>query len=238
MENASKALLMAGGILIALLVIGALLLMFNQLGSYQDTKSNAEKVTQIADFNRDFAKYTESKNLKGTDIATLAFKIDDYNLKEDKSLSSTSTANSVDYGIKMTLKLENMGEFNNKYVTTLFTSTCEVSYPLRNDHTNKNLMTILNKFKSVDVNLLKKMAAIYSPAESNDVNKAKIKEALLKIDGSTYSSWNGTNMDPTYDAIKNYKPYSEFKTSTFELTSEPEYAPNGQIKGFIFKFIK
>ena len=29
MENASKALIMAGGILIALLVLGALLLMFN-----------------------------------------------------------------------------------------------------------------------------------------------------------------------------------------------------------------
>ena len=31
MENASKALVMAGGILIALLVLGALLLMFNQV---------------------------------------------------------------------------------------------------------------------------------------------------------------------------------------------------------------
>ena len=35
MENASKALVMAGGILIALLVIGALLLMFNQVSDYQ-----------------------------------------------------------------------------------------------------------------------------------------------------------------------------------------------------------
>ena len=35
MENASKALLMAGGILIALLVIGSVLLMFNQIGNYR-----------------------------------------------------------------------------------------------------------------------------------------------------------------------------------------------------------
>ena len=35
MENASKALLMAGGMLIALLVIGALLLAFNQIGDYE-----------------------------------------------------------------------------------------------------------------------------------------------------------------------------------------------------------
>ena len=34
MENASKALIMAGSILIGLMVIGALLLMFNSLSSY------------------------------------------------------------------------------------------------------------------------------------------------------------------------------------------------------------
>lgn len=39
MENASKFLLMAGGILIALLVISALVLMFNQIGDYEDRKS-------------------------------------------------------------------------------------------------------------------------------------------------------------------------------------------------------
>ena len=40
MENASKALIMAGGILIALLVLGALLLMINNLSDYQ--KSNSD----------------------------------------------------------------------------------------------------------------------------------------------------------------------------------------------------
>ena len=35
MENASKALIMAGGVMIALLIIGSLLLMFNNLSSYQ-----------------------------------------------------------------------------------------------------------------------------------------------------------------------------------------------------------
>ena len=57
MENASKALLMAGGILTALLVIGALILMFNQLGIYQKSNSQAEKNSQIAAFNRKFEKY-------------------------------------------------------------------------------------------------------------------------------------------------------------------------------------
>ena len=44
MENASKALLMAGGILIALLIIGALLLMFNQISTYKQSESSNQKV--------------------------------------------------------------------------------------------------------------------------------------------------------------------------------------------------
>ena len=42
MENATRALTMAGGILIALLIIGALLLAFNNLSSYQNQMDSNE----------------------------------------------------------------------------------------------------------------------------------------------------------------------------------------------------
>ena len=57
MENASKALVMAGGILIAILVIGALLLMINQIGSYEKTQTVNVKDSQLAQFNYDFERY-------------------------------------------------------------------------------------------------------------------------------------------------------------------------------------
>ena len=78
MENASKALLMAGGMLIALLVIGALLLVFNQIGDYEKGKSNMVKSTQVADFNKEFAKYT-GDDIKGYDLVTLSHKAIDFN---------------------------------------------------------------------------------------------------------------------------------------------------------------
>ena len=75
MENASKALLMAGGILIAILIIGALLLMVTQIGDYQKTKDSGAKATQIAKFNSDFERYLDDKGIKGTDIVSLINKI-------------------------------------------------------------------------------------------------------------------------------------------------------------------
>ena len=59
MENASKALLMAGGVLISLLVIGALVLLFSNLQDYQ-TKTNASAVqAEIANFNNQFEPYNK-----------------------------------------------------------------------------------------------------------------------------------------------------------------------------------
>ena len=96
MENASKALLMAGGMLIALLVIGALLLAFNQIGDYEKGKSSMTKSSQVADFNKEFGKYS-GDDVKGYDLITLINKAIDFNSKEG---TTKETANSVDYSKK------------------------------------------------------------------------------------------------------------------------------------------
>ena len=71
MENASKALIMAGGILIALLVLGALLLMFNELSAYQRSNSDIENVSQLTEFNYQFTQYAR-RDLSGVDIISLS----------------------------------------------------------------------------------------------------------------------------------------------------------------------
>ena len=81
MENASKALLMAGGILIALLVIGALMLMFNQLTSYQIGKSGMEVVDSISEYNQGFTRFADDYT-KGYELITLMNKVIDNNTKE------------------------------------------------------------------------------------------------------------------------------------------------------------
>ena len=43
MENASKALIMAGGILITILVVSLLVLFWNQVSDYKKTSSDAEE---------------------------------------------------------------------------------------------------------------------------------------------------------------------------------------------------
>ena len=60
MENASKALIMAGGVLIALMILGALLLMFNNLSSYQNTNTQTTEEAQVIAFNNQFETYNRN----------------------------------------------------------------------------------------------------------------------------------------------------------------------------------
>ena len=59
MENASKALLMAGGILIAILVIGLVVYMFNTSSNLKKTSEDTELVEQIAAFNKEYEAYNK-----------------------------------------------------------------------------------------------------------------------------------------------------------------------------------
>ena len=90
MENATRALTMAGGILIALMILGALFLMFNNLSSYQNQNDTSTKSTQIAEFNNQFEPYNKvnSNNTKNPEykiemIYEFNSNHEDGNLKEN-----------------------------------------------------------------------------------------------------------------------------------------------------------
>ena len=80
MENASKALLIGAGMLIALLVLSALVMMFNSLGLFQSTSNKSKASEQIAEFNMEFEAYNR-EDVLGIELVSLCNKINDYNAK-------------------------------------------------------------------------------------------------------------------------------------------------------------
>ncbi len=78
MENASKALIMAGGVLIALMIIGALILMFSNLSSYQETNVRGERSAQVVEFNNRFETYNRD-DVRGSDLYSLLNSAINYN---------------------------------------------------------------------------------------------------------------------------------------------------------------
>ena len=80
MENASKALIMAGAVLIALMVIAMLVFFFDNIKEWQNVKQGGEEVEQATEFNKQYDVY--ARNVYGSELLSIANKIDDYNKRE------------------------------------------------------------------------------------------------------------------------------------------------------------
>lgn len=103
MENAAKALTIAGGVLIAIIVIATLWYSFQQWGILPQAKADNEKISQEVEFNKEFESYNK-QNLYGTDVITVINK---------------AIANNEKYGIE--------GDFDDPYyVDVQFTLASDV----------------------------------------------------------------------------------------------------------------
>lgn len=80
MENASKALIMAGSILIAILVIGLLVFGYSQLSETEQIRSDADATDKLADYMRQFEQF--NRTLYGSELLSLANLQEDYNTSE------------------------------------------------------------------------------------------------------------------------------------------------------------
>lgn len=104
MENASKALLMAGGILIAILIIVVLLRTFGNVIFFQKAQLTEEEQEAIIKYNEQYTKYV-GQYVYGTEIMTLINKFASLgNVSIKVKLLGTNkyivpTANSID-GLK------------------------------------------------------------------------------------------------------------------------------------------
>ena len=78
MENATKALLIAAGMLIALIILSSLLLLFNMVSDFYQNSSNMTEEQQRIEFNKQFENY-ENQEIRGNELLSIMNKIDDYN---------------------------------------------------------------------------------------------------------------------------------------------------------------
>ena len=86
MENASKALLIAGGILIAIIIISMFIMMYNKMTSIKKTQEEKIEMEQIAEFNAQFEAYNK-KLMYGADVITLYNKVQEHNKKSNERIT-------------------------------------------------------------------------------------------------------------------------------------------------------
>lgn len=226
MENASKALVMAGGILIALLVVGALMLMINQVSYYQKSESTSEKAQQQAEFNKEYVQFTYG-DVKGYELISLVNKVINYNSKE-------AVGNSVDYSLKITVNINMVGttgtSFAQKYGINGNTALFKKKYTISNGNTS--FYDDISKYRELEnkysLSIMSKLSANYDKLKEVEGKNDEYANAMKEITGRT-------DVNIKIADIEKYREYSEFKTSTFK-PGEVKYHSNGQVEEMSFEF--
>lgn len=72
MENATKALMMAAGVLLGICILSVAAFLFSSMGQFSAETEAKKQDQQIAEFNSRFTKYQDAKDVTIYDIISLA----------------------------------------------------------------------------------------------------------------------------------------------------------------------
>lgn len=112
MENASKALIMAGGMLLAILIVSLLIYAWSLFSEYQTSRDSLAEIEDTAKFNEQFANY-DRDDVQGYELLSLLNKIIDYN---ERMTTDTVNDNSERYK-PISIKIDLVNETERKKLT-------------------------------------------------------------------------------------------------------------------------
>lgn len=254
MENASKALIMAGSVLIALMIIGALLLMINNLSSYQETDTKTARDAQVVEFNNQYETYNR-KNVRGSDLYSLLNRAVDYNKR--KSTKGTGDKDEGEYlayqPMEITFDLTPLsgGDWKEKFWTSKDSNPNnhlirKSSYTV-SDTNNEFKTHVYDKVKELETtygsdslnNLVIGMSKIFLDKSNPTEDEKKLAVDTFNITSKNKKANDFSQLDETSVYRKDvytYAEYVQFKRAKFDCEETGYNQKTGRIIKMTFKF--
>ena len=98
MENAAKALLIAGGVLISLLVITFLIYMLGHVRTIRNAEAEKVEVEKLQKFNQEYEAYNRTV-MFGADVLSLVHKMKDNNVSGNYKMNCTVKIDEKTYSL-------------------------------------------------------------------------------------------------------------------------------------------
>lgn len=242
MENASKALIMAASVLIAIVIISAFILMMSNLTSYQDASYRSNLSSQVAEFNNQYTTYIRD-DVRGSDMISLMNKIVDYNNRYADTEGFTEMHITIhmngqneklvydeDYGNLLVIQ----DEYNETNITQIVGRPSSAT----NDISDGIIRELENKYEQKYCNqLASDIATIDSIRDNVNLSSSEKEDAfnaerLLPKPVSEYSG----GLSQIYEDALVYYEYVQFKRAYFDCVGQPQYDQNtGRITGLEFE---
>ena len=263
MEDAAKALLIAGGMLILILVISLLVVFKGQLAAYMEQQHNEKLIKQAVEFNNKFADY-QGKDVRGNELISIMNRIIDYNSLQAEQYGYDKITITVDIGNSQNLweKLK-----YNKNDESIFSTTGNYITNGNNDTNISNLTGLSanlvqnsgiprindNKLQRLSANIGAIFLGEYENVDAYRISRAQKLTSILgyRVDKDGYpvdkngtrTSIDGVNSSILKDvktAASKYYQLTQFKRVMFTCTeikydAESSERVNGRINGMKFK---
>lgn len=146
MENASKALLMAGGILIAILIIAVLVRSYTSVSMFQKAKLTEEEQAQLVAFNEQYTKYL-GQYVYGTEVISVINKSLD-----DKSHKITTT---IKFNNGYTYTRKEWDRYDQKYEEKTISIKAGKELNITNDN-DEYVLDVINNPSKTDDSLMRR----------------------------------------------------------------------------------
>ena len=254
MENASKALLIAGGMLMVMLVIGLVLYVRQNYSDYYASQEEFKNIENVTQFNKQFTSY-ERNDVKGNELISLINKIIDYNDRMSDKATNNSQGTPIEMEIAMgdSNKIKDLSYDGN---TKLFAPNAVYKFSTDNEYTKYDIKTkIIDPIKSVITNvgteeelnkIAKDIKGIFD-IEPTDAEKKKgvtitqkQQEAVKKynsyIEDSTKYVSDYNTLLSNRDLIYKYYEYVQFKKGIFKCTGVEYDTDSSRVKKIKFEF--
>lgn len=230
MENASKALLMAAGVLISLVIIGAFMLMMSTLTDYQEKSYQSKADAQTVEFNNQYVTY-DRKNVRGSDMVSLMNKIIDYNSrKEDQGYTPMEIEMEISSSIREDLTYDGIQRvvMSGHYTEATINQIVGQPEGFRDSGTSAGIIRELEeKYQQKYIDQLANEISTIKELADDGSDKAKQKFVDLKLlpinDKNELAGYGGLS-GILEDAVTYYE-YIQFKRTTFDCTGT-EYDEN------------
>lgn len=227
MENASKALIMAAGVLIALVIIGAFMLMMSNLTDYQEKSYQSKADAQTTEFNNQYVGYIRD-NIRGSDMVSLMNKVLDYNSrKSDAGYTEMKTEIIISGDIRKKLAYD---EKNRLIMQNSYTQN-EIDLIVGPPSSGGTIRDIEKKYQQKYANqLASEVSTVKDKLEARDEDGFD----NLKILPKAASSYSGGLNQIYIDALTYYE-YVQFKRAVFNCTDSEYDANTGRIISMDFE---
>lgn len=238
MENATKALLMAAGILITIVVLSLAIFTYGSVSNYYQTKQRNVSQEQIAAFNREYSVY-DRDDVSGFELVSLINKAIDFNQNKvygANNTENTEEANNSKLNLGYTeMKIDiNLNSPTSSYYgddteysgMALFQSNVTYEYTGKNSGSRKELS---EKIKS-----MQELERRYNFNELKDLT-SYISD--LKSGNKTVQEITKKNYTIELINIVKYADYLTFKRGVYKC-EDMKYDKYGQIHYFKFTQVK